>query len=132
MKKHADRSFLLPIRLISRAKEFGIPIDDLQNMLQRSARVTHEKGNRRFHDYIFSVEGKRVLNISHCPEAELDDEPEEFHSCDTCHDTHRVQVFNECHRCQGEGCSKCDEGLVPATIPCPSCSKQKTLFKRRR
>jgi len=51
--------------------------------------------------------------------------PEKFYHCHTCKDTGRVQVFDQCEHCDGIGCSKCDEGLVPSSIPCPMCESRK-------
>lgn len=41
----------------------GISPDRLRDMLQRSTRITHEKGNRRFHAYLFNIEGNVLYAI---------------------------------------------------------------------
>jgi len=128
MKSKRDRGFLIPLRLTNLAIQSGVSVEKLQFMLQRSARCTHPAGNRRYHDYIFNVEGNRVLGFLHEPEmAEDEDTDHQVYKCDVCKDTRKVQVFNECPRCHGEGCPKCDEGLLAGSIPCPECKAQKTF-----
>lgn len=147
MSESGRRGFLIPVRVVTAAAKEGIRLEELQDMLQRSARFTHAEGNRRYHDYLFMVEGKRLLKFSKITEAaphtapvedvvddvveDVVDHEEVHYKCETCKDVHRVQVFDECARCHGEGCNKCDEGLVPSSIPCPACTRQKTVFKRR-
>lgn len=135
MSDRTHRSFLIPLRLVNQAARDGISLPKLQDMLRRSARVTHPQGNRRYHDVVFMVEGQRVLSYTH-EDAETPEvvEPEDktFYKCGTCKDDHRIQVFNECPYCEGEGCKRCDDGLIPDSIPCPDCTKQKPLFKRRK
>lgn len=121
------RGFLVPISVVLKAKRMGLTVEELQDMVRRSARCTHELGNRRYHDYIFNVEGQRVISIAELDYEEVDiDEPLEVtYKCDTCKDQGTIPVFDECPRCEGEGCKRCDEGLVPSKIPCPDCRKHK-------
>lgn len=140
MSGRKDRSFLIPLKVVNAAARDGIKLTDLQDMLRRSARVTHPQGNRRYHDVVFMVEGQRVLAYARTGDpapaksaVEEDEVDEVYHNykCDTCFDRGKVQVFNECPRCEGEGCKRCDDGLVPANIPCPACTKQKPLRRRK-
>lgn len=138
------KGYLFPIRIVSEAASLGLALPDLQDMVQRSARFTHPNGNRRYHDYVFMVEGIRVTAFSKvdstAPQVEpveeetLEEEqaPYVHYRCDTCRDKRKIQVFNECPYCEGEGCKRCDDGLVPSSIPCPDCKTQKTVFKRKR
>jgi len=41
----------------------GITPDRLHDMLARAARITHEKGNRRYHEYLFNVEGNVLYSV---------------------------------------------------------------------
>jgi len=144
MSDRTHRSFLIPLKVVNAAARDGIKLPELQDMLRRSARVTHPDGNRRYHDVVFMVEGQRVVSYSLAvdpapakPDFEYQEEEDEiYHSydCETCFDRKKVQVFNECPYCEGEGCKRCDEGLVPASIPCPTCTKakKKASFNRRR
>jgi hypothetical protein len=70
-------------------------------MADRSARVTHERGNRRFHDYVFVVVDDVVEELS-------------FIGAD------QVAVFDECPHCEGAGCQHCGgTGFVKGFIPDP-------------
>ena len=139
MRDNHSRDFLIPISVVTRASRDGIPLPQLQDMLRRSARVTHPEGNRRYHDVVFMVEGQRVKSYFRqgaepeevAPE-EVEPQGKTVHRCGTCRDDHRVQVFNECPYCEGAGCKKCDEGLVQGSIPCPDCTQQKPQRRRRR
>jgi len=74
------------------------------------------------------VEGNRLTSIV-IEGKKLEVEVEVFHRCMTCKDTGRVQVFDQCERCDGVGCSKCDQGLVPSSIPCPTCALNAMLSR---
>lgn len=119
------RRFLIPLNLVMQAKDRGVQLEQLQDMVRLSARCTHRDGNRRYEDFIFMVEGNRVVSVVIGGE-KLED-TQRVYQCVTCKDSHRVQVFDQCDYCEGAGCSKCDEGLVPSSIPCPVCALNKML-----
>lgn len=139
--------FTIPLRVVNRAVEQGIPLASLREMVVHSARITHPMGNRRFHNYVFQVEGTRVVDftkidhvVSHHrvftpkPRKRLDVVPavesRRRYACDTCQDTDRVVVHDECPHCEQEGCQLCDgKGEVQSTIPCPACHQRKRLRK---
>jgi hypothetical protein len=125
-----QRRFLIPISLVTQAKARGVGLDRLQEMVRLSARCTHPLGNRRFEDFVFMVEGKRVVSL-YLDGEYLELPPEETnYRCYTCKDTNRVQVFDQCGHCDGTGCNKCDQGLVPSSIPCPACEQNRRLSMR--
>lgn len=98
-------------------------------MVRLSARCTHPDGNRRYEDFIFMVEGNRVVSI--VIEGELLALEEAMnYRCMTCRDTNRVRVFDQCEHCDGVGCTKCDAGLVPSSIPCPTCEQNRKMSTR--
>jgi len=121
------RGFLIPLDLIVRARKAGINMERLQDMVRLSARCTHSKGNRRFEDTVFMIVGKRVVNFTQIEPEVAIEEPEKFYRCVTCQDTKRVRVFDQCDHCEGLGCPRCDEGLVPGNIPCPACYQKERL-----
>lgn len=125
----SGRGFLIPLNVILAAKKEGYGLEKLQDMVRLSARCTHPSGNRRYEEVVFMVVGKRVVSFTKLvPEVPQEEQaPQKFYRCDTCHDTHRVQVFDQCDLCEGVGCSKCDEGLVPSSIPCPMCDQKARL-----
>jgi RecJ-like exonuclease len=122
--------YLLPIKLVTKAARDGVGLPELQDMLRRSARFTHPDGNRRFHDWLFNIEGRKVISIKRL-QPEQEDVYEPHYKCEYCKDTKRISVFDPCPRCDGEGCQSCDEGLVPSTIPCESCAPLKTEKARK-
>ena len=132
MTEQRRRGFLIPISLVTRAAKEGISLADFQSMVGRSARFTHPEGNRRFHDYLFLIEGRKVLSFQKLSEGVED---EVFYKCETCKDTTKIPVFDVCEHCDGVGCKHCDAGLVRNTIPCPACSikpKHEVSYARRR
>ena len=120
------RRFLIPLNLVTQVREKGIPLDKLQEMVRLSARCTHADGNRRYEDFIFMVEGNRVISVAWSGEKL---EADKIYKCQMCKDTDKIRVFNECPTCEGVGCTRCDGGLVPGTIPCPACSLNRMLSK---
>jgi hypothetical protein len=88
----------------------------LQDMVVHSTRITHPDGNRRYHDYLFMVEGSRVVAFGKI---------EELFKCEQCRDTGTIRTFDECGACDGVGCEHCDLGLIPSSIPCPMCKGKK-------
>jgi hypothetical protein len=146
-----ERKYLVPIKVLSEAKRLGVTLTDLHEMLKKSARITHEKGNRRYHDVVFSVTGDRVDGLYRMTTDEVSAEeqmlssyvrssemptseqrnptthtttPTLFYRCETCRDTGQMRVFDECEVCHGRGCRHCDEGLVPSSVNCPDCREK--------
>lgn len=135
------KRYLLTVRVVLQAREMGLSTDQFHDMVQHSARITHADGNRRYHEYLFNVEGDRVLAFRKLSEQEIADEehrvrtftrpPREqpdytFYRCETCRDTGKMLVFDQCDYCQGRGsCTHCDEGLVPRKVNCPDCPASK-------
>lgn len=108
---------------LEKAEAFGLTPDRLAGMIMHSTRITHSRGNRRFQNYLFMVEGPWVLDLFRLDEKTLQVEGELdlAVNCNHCRDTKRVPVFDECQKCFGVGCDKCDEGLVMTSVPCPMC-----------
>ena len=93
------------------AKRKGLDIHQLQNMVQKSALVTHENGNRRYHEWVFLVEGQLVKWMSPlAPSKEKD-------TINRPHPTPgpgEFLVWEDCDECNGQGCKFCDfEGDRP-------------------
>jgi len=83
------------------AKRNGISALELERMLEKSAVITHELGNRRYHDWVFKLESVTVRFMS--PITEKPDRvplevagPGEF------------LVYEECEVCLGDGCEACN------------------------
>ena len=55
--------FSIPVKVVNRAAQEGIPLANLRKMVAHSAKITHPDGNRRFHNFLFQVEGGKVLNF---------------------------------------------------------------------
>lgn len=95
----------------------GITLSRLLEMVEASARVTHPKGNRRHHNWVFQVENNVVKSMSPLPFGEISSTiqrvapkpgPGEF------------LTYDECEDCEGAGCKKCDfKGDVPVIRKIP-------------
>lgn len=147
-KQKPNRSFLCPLDIVIAAKREGIGMEQLQEMVRCSTRITHPLGNRRFRGYLFMVEGNKILAFGRLQDVAIT-EPEEAkketvhhsissvddelggHQCHHCKGSGRVSVFNQCEACNGAGCNRCDEGLVPSSIPCPMCEAGKLATSKR-
>ena len=117
------KTYILTKYALEDADKLGIPVEQLQDMLQKSARVSHSLGNRRYHDYVFEVQGDEVFTV-----ARFDDGQITLYVCQTCKDKKKIAVFDPCSLCDGEGCTHCDDGLVRSFVPCSDCSPSKTKF----
>ena len=122
------RVFLIPLDLVIKARTEGLTLERLQEVVRLSIRCTHPEGNRRYEDLIFKVVGNRVTLIL-IEGKKLELEAEVVFKCVTCKDTGRVRVFDQCEHCDGTGCPKCDQGLIPSSIPCPTCALNAMLSK---
>ena len=139
--QQTSRRFLLPVSVVVQAKKMGVSAEKLQEMVRKSARITHPDGNRRFHEFLFMVEGERVKAIKQMSNQEHQAEerkvqgwiappkepPAPFYKCETCRDTGKMVVFDECDRCYGAGCRSCDDGLVRREVDCPDCRKKEYI-----
>lgn len=145
------RGFLIPLNIITQARKDGLGLERLQEMVRLSARCTHADGNRRYKDAVFMVVGKRVVKYTKVgADITLQGEPDpvpmppatqqpirvepppqvHYYRCEICKDTGRVQVFDPCEHCDAVGCNKCDEGLVPSSIPCQMCDSKAKQMRR--
>lgn len=74
----------------------NISTEEVGHMVTHAAPVTNERGNRRFHQWLFSIQNGEVKNMQHW-------EPP----------TRRIKAradmvsFDECDACDGEGCKAC-------------------------
>lgn len=86
------------------ASKNQVPVDALDNMLDRAARISHDQGNRRYHDWVFDVEGKIVKKMGNlqkgCFSAKIPSSqpmnPDQF------------IVWEDCEICEGDGCQSCN------------------------
>lgn len=133
------KGLLMSLRVVRKLRDLGLNPEVAKDMVHRSARITHEKGNRRYHQYLFQVEGHKLVDVAEFNERpahresrfeETEDDGVAY-KCETCKDQRKVRVFNECPKCYGVGCKRCDEGLIPSSIPCPDCTTQRTQFSRK-
>lgn len=135
MKQRPDRGFLIPISIVNAAGRRGLELEELQRRLRLSTRYTHEIYNRRHDDLLLQVEGGKLISFhleENTENLKVESLPDPVRQkpprCSFCNDQKKIPVFDTCYRCDGEGYKSCDEGLVPNSIPCPACTKQKTMF----
>jgi hypothetical protein len=74
----------------------SLKVEDVSDMVKKAAVLTHERGNRRFHGWIFEVKGDRVSRMS-----QLDDVVVYRKG------SQALTVHEECPDCLGLSCAKC-------------------------
>lgn len=75
----------------------GISEDELEHMIQHAAPTTNERGNRRFHHWLFAINPiGAVLNMSYM------EVPVQYHQGTT-----DMEAYDECPNCEGHGCKAC-------------------------
>lgn len=74
----------------------AISLDELDEMVRKSAITTHERGNRRFHGWIFDITGNQLQHMSKAELVTLDLQG----SID-------LVVEDACPECEGDGCKHC-------------------------
>jgi hypothetical protein len=76
----------------------GISEEELEHMVTHAAPATNERGNRRFHHWLFSIQSGTglVMNMSHW------EVPKEVHQ-----GSEEMETFDEHEPCEGEGCKGC-------------------------
>ncbi len=77
-------------------KAEGISDDEFGQMLNKAAITTHQRGNRRFHSWVFEVKNGSVWRMSHVDDA-----------CVTKPGTVDLTVFEICEACDGDTCKEC-------------------------
>lgn len=127
------RVYCFPVEIVRAAEKEGIDFETLNDMVKRSARITHPQGNRRYNGWLFMVEGNDVLGFGKIQDTgEADRETprlqvissvdDELGLCGTCSGSKKIAAFDPCEKCDGRGCKYCDKGLVRGQIACPVCS----------
>lgn len=128
-----DPSWMVDPKVLADAATLGITQEHLLYMVQHSTRITHPKGNRRFHGYLFRVDGNNVSGFCRLDGVPLSTPVKNTirvkNDCDKCHGTRKVKVFDVCPKCDGVGCSYCEKGFIPTAIPCPACAQRDKLSK---
>lgn len=94
-KKDAERLF----------KDVNEPA--ILEMVRQSAKVTHPFGNRRYEDYVFKMDGKKVEGIGLFAGGSGNGTGKQRGEGDG-----RSTYYDDCPRCDGMGCDHCDDGLV--------------------
>jgi hypothetical protein len=97
MEKLPMTDKLVTEAVLSIAKQEGISPEELGEMVNRAAITTHERGNRRYHDWVFNVEVGVVRNMTKATMAHFNVPGR----------TMDLTVEDVCPYCDGEGCKKC-------------------------
>jgi hypothetical protein len=80
--------------------EEGISDEELNEMVRAAAPVTHENGNRRFHHWLFKVEGDILISMCRWDMVHRDLSHQRKGSDE-------FLVTEECALCDGDGCKQC-------------------------
>jgi len=106
-----DVKMEVTVSVLKYAEAQGITHLQLLDMVESSAKFSHELGNRRFHSWLFWIENNVVKRMIPLAKGVISGTlnrqvpvpgPGEF------------LVYDECMDCEGVGCQKCDDtGEVP-------------------
>jgi hypothetical protein len=83
--------------------EQGLPPKELHDMVAHAAPFTHAYGNRRFHDWVFSVQGMVVSAITNLKTGASSAIKGMFVVYETCDVCHGGPGRNTCKECLGVG-----------------------------
>lgn len=90
------------------AKTQGISLHQLEDMCQKAALITHEDGNRRFHNWIMLVKQGQLQRITDVRTGVSSD------TLSAGPKAGEFLMYDECPACHGETCERCDfTGQVP-------------------
>jgi hypothetical protein len=123
-----NREFFFPLAIVEEAAKQGIKVDELKIMVRHSTRITHPLGNRRYKEWLFMVEGDRVIAFGKItdmlpkagPRSSAVVHPDGRRQCPEC-DAGLVRSAVVCPECGGEGCSFCDAGWLITFNECERC-----------
>jgi len=88
--------YKLSQKVVRVAMAEGLTNDIVQDFVGHSAICSHERGNRRYHKWLFQVEGNEVVSMTY-----LDLKIEERKG------SSGLTVNEECPSCEGVGCRDC-------------------------
>lgn len=78
------------------AEAEGYSLADVEFMVQRSAITSHERGNRRYRDWLFNVEDDEVFSMT------------KFNmTTDVREGSTSLTMYEDCPSCVGKGCKDC-------------------------
>lgn len=72
--KRSKRSnrYKIPIRVLLKVNEtFGIDAKELSKMVAKSALITHPRGNRRYHEWLFNIQHGELLDVMRLEEVAI-------------------------------------------------------------
>jgi len=85
----------------------------LREALWLAVKTKHFHGNMRYKDWVFLVKRRTLIGLH-------------LIKCNSCDDSKRITVYEECPVCYGDGCKRCNgKGDVRGMIPCPDCSAKR-------
>lgn len=108
------------------AEETGVERTRVREMARLSAPFTHSRWNRRFENWVFRIEGDRVVEFGEMPEPKRTrkrrtrEKHEWARGCTICRGSCTMTVYEEHEHCDGDGCDRCDNGMVRKRRPCPA------------
>jgi hypothetical protein len=96
MSKLIDSPYKVSSQVARVLAALGIGRDELAEMVKRAAITTHERGNRRYHNWLFSIEGDTVRRMTTVEETTISRPGKEA-----------ITVYDEHDDCDGLGCAGC-------------------------
>lgn len=87
--------FSAQVRRVAEGED--LTLTEIERMVRLAARCTHERGNRRFHDWVFAVQdaGQRTV-VERMVRHTLTD-----------YASGAAFVLEDCESCEGQGCHDC-------------------------
>jgi hypothetical protein len=91
-------------------KTHGLGLAQLEDMLRHAALCSHEKGNRRYHDWVFQLRQGVIFRMTDVRTGASSDT---IRSSNLHLAPGEFLVYEDCTECRGKGCRHCDGGQVP-------------------
>jgi len=129
---HKVKSVRVTLRARGDLRRLGIPLKDAANMVQKSAITTHERGNRRYKNFILRVTDKALISVWALPTEKASSSTKNLgkKGCHICGGKGDFIVWEECVSCNGDGCSLCDNsGSILKRRRC-QCVQKKGFLKK--
>lgn len=104
----SKQGYTLSTAVMEFARAQNLPLHDVTHMIDRASKCSLPSGNRRFHEWVFSVDGKQVVQVmTNSRSGEASVMLPSVRELPILR-SDEFLTYDECDGCQGRGCRACD------------------------